>query len=349
MPAMDIADRAAAPDSLAALHAATLTLDTHVDIPWPDMPDPRGETRRKVDFPKMRAGGLKAVVFIAFVPQTRRDAASLAAAAERAEAMLKAIRATADGVTARVATTAAEVEAASAAGALAVMLGVENGHALGGELSRLKTFRDLGACYVTLTHDGHNDLGDSARPRSDLGDPAEEHGGLSPFGRAVIAEMNRLGLLVDVSHVSKRGMLEAARLSRAPVVATHTACRALVDHPRNLDDEQLDALRATGGLAQITAVASFLRQTPKGGVAEASVADLVDHVDHAVARIGLDHVGISSDFDGGGAVKGWNDAAETANVTAELARRGYTAREIGLLWSGNFLRLMRLAERAAAG
>lgn len=349
MPAMDIADRAAAPDSLAALHAATLTLDTHVDIPWPDTPDPRGETKRKVDFPKMRAGGLKAVVFIAFVPQTRRDAASLAAAAERAEAMLRAIRATADGVTARVAATAAEVEAAAAEGALAVMLGVENGHALGGDLSRLKTFRDLGACYMTLTHDGHNDLGDSARPRGDLGDPPEEHGGLSPFGRAAIAEMNRLGLLVDVSHVSKRGMLEAARLSRTPVVATHTACRALVDHPRNLDDEQLDALRETGGLAQITAVASFLRQAPKGGQPEATVADLVDHVDHAVARIGIDHVGLSSDFDGGGAVKGWNDAAETANVTAELARRGYTAREIGLLWSGNFLRLMRLAERAAAG
>jgi membrane dipeptidase len=346
---MHTADRAAAPDSTAALHAATLTLDTHVDIPWPDTPDPRGQTGRKVDFPKMRAGGLKAVVFIAFVPQTRRDAAQLAAATGRAEAMLHAIRATADGQHVRVATTAAEVEAAAAGGALSVMLGVENGHAIGGDLSRLATFRALGACYMTLTHDGHNDLGDSARPRADLGDPPEEHGGLTPLGRAAIAEMNRIGLLVDVSHVSKRGMLEAARLSRVPVVATHTACRALVDHPRNLDDEQLDALRATGGLAQITAVSSFLKATPKGGQPEATVADLVDHVDHAVARIGIDHVGLSSDFDGGGAVKGWNDAAETANLTAELVRRGYTPREIGLLWSGNFLRLMRLAERAAAG
>jgi membrane dipeptidase len=346
---MDIADRSHAPDSPAALHAATLTIDTHVDIPWPDTPDPRGETRRKVDFPKMRAGGLKAVVFIAFVPQTRRDAANLAAAAERAEAMLRAIRATADGAAVRIAATAAEVEAVTGDGALALMLGVENGHALGGDISRLRRFRELGACYMTLTHDGHNDLGDSARPRADLGDPAEEHGGLTALGRAAIAEMNRVGLLVDVSHVSKRGMLEAARLSRVPVVATHTACRALVDHPRNLDDEQLDALRATGGLAQITAVASFLKAAPRGGVSDATIADLVDHVDHAVARIGIDHVGLSSDFDGGGAVRGWNDAAETRNLTAELARRGYSAREIGLLWSGNFLRLMRLAERAAAG
>jgi membrane dipeptidase len=346
---MDIADRSLAPDSPAALHAATLTLDTHVDIPWPDTPDPRGETRRKVDFPKMRAGGLKAVVFIAFVPQTRRDAANLAAAAERAEAMLRAIRATADGTAVRIATTASEVEAVTGDGALALMLGVENGHALGGDVSRLRRFRDLGACYMTLTHDGHNDLGDSARPRADLGDPAEEHGGLTALGRAAIAEMNRVGLLVDVSHVSKRGMLEAARISRVPVVATHTACRAIVDHPRNLDDGQLDALRATGGLAQVTAVASFLKAAPRGGVSDATITDLVDHVDHAVARIGIDHVGISSDFDGGGAVRGWNDAAETANVTAELRRRGYTAREIGLLWSGNFLRLMRLAERAAAG
>lgn len=335
-------------EEAAALHAATLTLDTHVDIPWPDTPDPHGATARKVDFPKMRAGGLKAAVFVAFVPQTRRGAGDLAAAAARAEAMLHAIRATADGQRVRVATTAAEVEAAAAAGAIALLLGVENGHALGGDLGRLRRFRALGACYLTLTHDGHNDLGDSARPRPDLGDPPAEHGGLSPFGRAVIAEMNRLGMLVDVSHVSKAGMLEAVRLSRVPVVATHTGCRALVDHPRNLDDEQLEALRATGGLVQITAVPAFLRSS-RGGQAEASVADLVDHVDYAVARIGIDHVGLSSDFDGGGAVKGWNDASETPNVTAELRRRGYTAREIGLLWSGNFLRLMRIAERAAGG
>jgi membrane dipeptidase len=329
------------------IHAATLTLDTHVDIPWPEMSDPAEETRRCVDFPKMTRGGLKAVVFIAYVPQTRRDAETHAAAGARAEAMLRAIRGTA-GPGRRLCTSVAELEAAHAAGELAILLGVENGHAMGRDLSRLKLWRELGAIYLTVTHDGHNDLADAARPKQDLGDGPEEHGGLSPLGREAIAEMNRVGLLVDVSHASKASMLQAAALSRTPVVATHTACKALRDHPRNLDDEQLDALRAVGGLAQITAVPYFLRAAGADGKTRATVADYVDHVDHAVRRIGIDHVGLSSDFDGGGGFEGWRDASETANVTAELIRRGYTAREIGLLWSGNFLRVLRQVERAAA-
>jgi membrane dipeptidase len=327
---------------------ALLTLDTHVDIPWPEMPDPSLATARRVDFPKMRAGGLNAVVFIAYVPQGPRDSGTLRAAAARAEAMLRAIRATADGTTARIAATAAEAEAAVTSGALAVMLGVENGQALGRDLSRLTLFRSLGACYLTLTHDGHNDLGDAARPKPALGDAEAEHGGLSDFGREVVGELNCLGMLVDVSHAAKTTMLDAVRLSRAPVVATHTACRALVDHPRNLDDEQLDALRDTGGLAQVTAVPAFLRAGPDGRPSAASVADIADHVDHAVRRIGLDHVGLSSDFDGGGGVTGWADASETPRLTAELRARGYGERELGLLWSGNFLRLMRVAQRVAA-
>jgi membrane dipeptidase len=329
------------------IHAATLTLDTHVDIPWPEMSDPAEETRRCVDFPKMRRGGLKAVVFIAYVPQTRRDAETHAAAGARAEAMLRAIRGTA-GPGRRLCATAAELEAAHAAGDLAILLGVENGHAMGRDLSRLALWRKLGAIYLTITHDGHNDLADAARPKPDLGDGAEEHGGLSALGREAIAEMNRVGLLVDVSHASKPSMMQAAALSRTPVVATHTGCKALRDHPRNLDDEQLDALRAVGGLAQITAVAAFLRGPDADGKFRASVADYVDHVDHAVRRIGIDHVGLSSDFDGGGGFDGWRDASETANVTAELLRRGYTPREIGLLWSGNFLRVLRQVERATA-
>jgi membrane dipeptidase len=324
-----------------------LTLDTHVDIPWPEMSDPALPTTRRVDFPKMRAGGLNAVVFIAYVPQGARDPGALRAAGERAEAMLRAIRATADGETARLATTADEAEAAVAAGALAVLLGVENGHALGRDLSRLAAFHALGACYLTLTHDGHNDLGDAARPKPALGDGEAEHGGLSRFGREVVAELNRLGMLVDISHAAKPTMLDAVRLSRAPVVATHTACRALVDHPRNLDDEQLDALRESGGLVQITAVPAFLRAGVDGRPSSASVSDMADHVDHAVRRIGLDHVGLSSDFDGGGGVTGWADASETPGLTAELRARGYGERELGLLWSGNFLRLMRLARRLA--
>jgi membrane dipeptidase len=331
----------------AAIHAATLTLDTHVDIRWPDPPDASAETDRRVDFPKMARGGLKGVVFIAYTPQGRRDAEGLANAAARADAMLRHIRGRADGATRRFCATAAEMEAAHAAGAQLVLSAVENGNALARDLSRLKLWRDLGAIYLTLTHDGHNDLADAARPKPELGDAEAEHGGLSPLGRAAIAEMNRLGLLVDVSHSAKSTMMQAAELSRVPVVATHSCCRALCDHPRNLDDEQLDMLRATGGLIQITALDAFLRPAPPGGKSPATVADMADHVDHAVNRIGIEHVGLSSDFDGGGGLPGWRDAGETMNLTAELHRRGYRARELDLLWSGNFRRLMRLAERAA--
>jgi membrane dipeptidase len=339
---LDITD----PDA-ARIHAATLTLDTHVDIPWPDTPDPAGETARRVDFPKMRRGGLGAVVFIAYLPQGPLTPEGHAAAAARAEAMLRHIRATAAEDRA-FCPDAPATEAAKAAGHLAVLSAVENGYAMGEDLSLLATWKSLGAIYVTLTHNGHNLLADSAIPLKNLGDEATRHGGLSALGRAAIAEMNRVGLLVDVSHASRDAMLQAAEVSRTPIVATHACCRALRDHPRNLDDAQLDALKAVGGLVQITAVPSFLRNPPAGGGnTQASVADYVDHVDHAVRRIGIDHVGMSSDFDGGGGLSDWPDAARSKAVTAELLRRGYTDREVGLLWSGNFLRLMRLAAKAA--
>jgi membrane dipeptidase len=332
----------------AELHAATLTLDTHVDIPWPETPDPRGETSRCVDYPKMAAGGLKAVVFAAYLPQGKRDAAGYAAAAARAEAMLRSIRATAPGGDRRIASRVSDVEFARAERGTAVLLAVENGYAMGEDLSRLALWRGLGACYVTLTHNGHNQLADSAIPMPTLGDGAALHGGLSDLGRAAIAEMNALGLLVDISHVAKSAMMQATALSRSPVVATHTCCRALRDHPRNLDDEQLDAVAAAQGVVQITAVPAFLRQADADGRYRASVADIADHVDYAVKRIGIAHVGLSSDFDGGGGVDGWRNAAESANLTAELVRRGYDAQQIGQLWSGNFLRCMRAAEAVAA-
>ena len=330
-----------------AIHAATLTLDTHVDIRWPDPPDATTETDRCVDFPKMQRGGLKAVVFIAYTPQGPRDVAGHQAAADRAEAMLRHIRTRADGVARRFCATADELEAAHQAGALAVLSAVENGNAMGRDLARLKLWRDLGAIYLTLTHDGHNDLADAARPKPALGDGTAEHGGLSDLGRQAITEMNRIGLIIDVSHAAKSSMMQAAELSRAPIVATHSCCRALCDHPRNLDDEQLDMLRAKGGLVQITALDAFLRPPGADGKSPATVADMVDHVDYAVRRIGLDHVGLSSDFDGGGGIPGWANAGETMNLTAELHRRGYGAREIDLLWSGNFRRLMRRGQGMA--
>jgi membrane dipeptidase len=302
-----------------------------------------------VDFPKMQQGGLRAAAFIAYVPQGKRDAEGHAAAAARAEAMLRHIRARADGETRHFCAGPAELEAVFAGEGLAVISAVENGYAMGRDLTAPARWKALGACYLTLTHNGHNEIADSAIPRPDLGDAVAEHGGLSDFGRQAVAVLNRVGLMLDVSHVAKSAMLQAAALSRSPLVATHACCRALCDHPRNLDDEQLDMLKEVGGLIQITAMTTFLRKPEPGMRPHASVADMAEHVDYAVRRIGLEHVGVSSDFDGGGGVTGWQNAAETAGVTEALRARGYDEAALRLLWSGNFVRVWKRAEEVAAG
>ena len=335
------------PDAL-ALHRALLTLDTHIDIPWPTGPDAFQDGRRRVDLPKMLRGGLSAGCFVAYVPQAARTPDNEQAAYDRAIAMLDTINAmgrTEAGITARITTTVAQIEAAHRDGVLAVIPVVENGFAIGHDLARLAQFRARGARYLTLTHNGHNALADSSNPRADLNDAPAEHGGLSAFGRDVVAELNRLGMLVDVAHVARDTMLQAAEASRTPVLSTHSCIRALCDHARNMDDTQLDALRAVGGVVQITAVPSFLKPNAKAD--QVGVGDFADHVDYAVRRIGIEHVGISSDFDGGGGFSGWIDASESANITAELLRRGYDRAALTLLWGGNFLRLLRLAEDAA--
>ena len=339
----------------AALHAAVVTIDTHIDIPWPTGPDPRGQGARRVDLPKMRRGGLGAGCFAAYVPQGKRDADGFRAASERALAMLDAINAMGNGaigrtvgdVAARVAVTADEIVAARRDGVLAVIPCVENGHAIGEDLGLLATFRAKGARYLTLTHNGHNALADSSNPRGDLGDAETLHGGLSGFGREAVAELNRLGMLVDISHASKQAAMQAAMISTTPVLATHSCVRALCDVPRNVDDAMMDAIRDCGGMVNVTAVPSFVK---KGGrAAEVTVADYVDHLEYIMRRVGLAHAGISSDFDGGGGFSGWEDAADSPNVTAELVRRGHGAAEIEALWGGNFLRLLRRAEAVADG
>ena len=344
------------------LHDGLLTIDSHIDIPWPPGPSAFEDGPRRVDLPKMRRGGIGAGCFAAYIPQGRRDAAGHAAAHERALAMLHAIRAMggspidkrgdkggADGgdavVPGIIATTVAEIEDARLAGGPAIIPAVENGYAMGETLDHLDAYRALGARYMTLTHNGHNALADSSVPRKDLGDAPTLHGGLSDLGLAAIERMNRLGMMVDVSHTSKAAMLQAVRASRTPVIATHSSIRAICDHPRNLDDEQLDALAASGGVVQVTLVSFFLKAGKKE--AEVTLGDFADHIDHAVRRMGISHVGIGSDFDGGGGVVGWRDAGESANVTAELLRRGYDRAAIAALWGGNFLRLLRLAEETA--
>lgn len=328
------------------LHSELLTLDSHIDIPWPDTPDPNVDGPRRVDLPKMQRGGLWVGCFAAFIPQAAREPAAYATARARTDAMLDAIDAMAAAarIPATVATTAAEVRAARAAGKLAIVRAIENGQAIGEDLSLLEGFRARGVRYLTLVHNGHNALADSANPRADLGDAATLHGGLSALGHEAVREMNRIGMLVDVSHLSRPAMLQAVQASHAPVVATHSCVAALCAHPRNLDDLQLDALRDTGGLVQITAMASFLRQGKAAHMA--AVTDFVDHLDYVVKRCGVAHVGISSDFDGGGGIKGWQNAADSPNITAELQKRGYGHAEIAAFWGGNFLRLFEEAEGA---
>jgi membrane dipeptidase len=325
-------------------HDGLLAIDTHVDIPWPEGPSPFEDGPRCVDLPKLKAGRVAAVCFAAYVPQGPRDDAGYLAATGRAHAMLDAIAsmAPANGAGGVLTRTADDIEAAFARGKTAIIPAIENGYALGENIKTLDAFAARGIRYITLTHNGHNAIADAAIPRRDLQDAEAEHGGLSDYGRAVIARMNELGILIDISHAAKSTMLQAAALSRAPVLATHSCIRALCDHPRNLDDEQLDTLAATGGLVQITIVSNFLRRQARA--ADLTVADIADHIDYAVKRIGIHHVGIGTDFDGGGGVRGFMNASQASNLTAELARRGYDHNALSLIWGANFLRLLRAAE-----
>ena len=328
-------------------HDGLLAIDTHVDIPWPNGPSPFEDGPRCVDLPKLRAGKIAAVCFAAYIPQGPRDAAGHQQAALRARDMLDSIAAMAptDGTGGVLTSTADAIEAAFAAGKTGIIPAIENGYAMGEDLAALDEFAARGVRYMTLTHNGHNALADAAIALASLGNAATEHGGLSELGRATVARMNELGMLVDISHAAKPTMLQAAALSRTPVLATHSCIRALCDHPRNLDDEQLEALGATGGLVQITIVSNFLR--PKARASDLTVADIADHIDYAVKKIGIDHVGIGTDFDGGGGVKGFMNAAQAPNLTKELFRRGYDRGALSKIWGGNFLRLLRAAEKVA--
>jgi membrane dipeptidase len=335
------------PDAL-SIHRTIVTLDTHIDIPWPTGPDPFEDGPRRVDLPKMIRGGLSAACFVAYVPQTGRTPASEDAAYSRAIAMLDQINSMpqmSPTIPVRIANRADAIVEAKRDNALAIVPCVENGFAVGADLSRIAQFRRCGAVYMTITHNGHNALADSCNPRRDLGDRETEHGGLSALGRAAVTAMNKVGMLVDVAHTSRDTMVQAAEVSRSPIVSTHSCVSALCDHSRNMTDWQLDVIRDVKGVIQITAVSAFLK--PNAKPEEVTVADFADHIDYAVKRIGIDHVGISSDFDGGGGFSDWHDASQCPNITIELARRGYDRGALEKLWGGNFLRTMRAAEALA--
>lgn len=389
------------------IHRRVITIDTHDDIPLdfatPKV-DPGVRGRRQVDIPKMIEGGLGVGFFIVFAPQGPRTEQGYASMKEQALTKFRAIhRMTREMHPDKIDLAASpdEVQRIARSGKRVACIGIENGGVIGKDLSLLKAYHELGARYITLAHNGHNDICDSANPSARLGDAPAEHDGVSAFGRQVIAEMNRLGIMVDVSHISKKSMLDALKLSRAPVIASHSSVRALAETPRNMDDEQLLALKEKGGVIQICALSSFVKvDSPErreaiarlrkelglpefgagGGppanaseaeqkvfekksdlfeekmktlngqpppLGRANVADFVNHVDYAVKLIGIDHVGISSDFDGGGGIEGWADASETFNVTFELVKRGYTEEQIAQIWGGNLLRVWREVEKVA--
>lgn len=381
-----------------AIQSRIITIDTHTDIPTffaTNRYDP-GKVNAPpalVDLPRMKSGGLDAVFFAVYVDQTKRDAAGYAEAASEAFAKFAAIHRMTDEQYAGeigLALSAADIRRLHAEGKRVALIGIENGYAIGTRPELLDIYYGLGARYFGLTHNGHNDIGDSAQPRADFGDRPNdkggEHGGLSTYGKEVVARCNDLGLMVDVSHAAKSTTLDAIKASRAPIIASHSAVYALNPHPRNMSDEEMKALAAKGGVIQIVAFDEYLKPMPKEkkaargklakslgftsldavfaasaatkqkfaeGIARinrqwpgAGVSTLADHIDYAVKLVGIDHVGIASDFQGGGGIDGWSDASETFNVTRELVKRGYTQEQIAKLWGGNLMRVMDLVEAA---
>ena len=316
------------------LHHRVLTLDTHCDTPMKFEQQVRFDCRDArilVDLHKMTEGHLDATIMVAYLRQLERDAASLDAAFAKAERLLSEIEAmvaqNADSLA--IARTPDDLYRLKREGKRALMLGIENGYALGLDPQRVEHFRQRGVVYMTLCHNGDNDLCDSARGN-------QEHGGLSPLGRTVIREMNRVGMMVDLSHAAESSFYQAIEASRTPIVCSHSSARALCDHPRNLTDDQLRALAASGGVAQVCLYDGFLRK--EGG---ATIDDAVRHIVHMVRVAGIDHVGIGTDFDGDGGIIGCADASELINLTRRLRAQGFTEQDIEKLWGGNFLRVMR--------
>ena len=319
------------------VHDRTLTLDSHCDTPMFFHKDIRFDQRDPnvlVDLHKMTEGRLDATIMVAYIEQKERTDEALLAATAKADRILTQIeKMTAENCTAvDIAYTPADLYRLKREGKKAIMLGIENGYAIGKDLSLVRHFRNRGIVYMTLCHNGDNDICDSARGQG-------EWGGLSPFGREVVREMNRLGVMVDLSHGAESSFYDALELSSVPIVCSHSSCRALCDVPRNLTDDQLKALARKGGVAQVTLYKGFLR---KDG--EASILDAIEHLNHAVNIMGVEHVGIGTDFDGDGGIPGCASAAEVINFTRRLLAERYSETEIAGIWGGNFLRVMQLVQ-----
>ncbi|MEW5684463.1 MAG: membrane dipeptidase [Pseudomonadota bacterium] len=385
------ADDVAVKAKALAIHRRVLVLDSHADVPddfGTGAHEAAVDGDTQVDLPKLKRGGVGAVVLAAFAPQGPRTTEGVARARALSEAKLAAIlgvpQAHPDQAT--LALSPAAAEAARRSGKVAIVPGFLNAHALGDDVTAIDRLHAQGVRLFGFVHAGNNAFADSSRPSGGQG---AEHGGLSLLGREAVGRLNRLGVLVDVSQLTRAGALQAIELSRAPVVATHSGVTGVVDSPRNLSDGELDAIARKGGVVQIVAFKSYILRPPADYAAkvravrtqyglpaeyvrptdgsgdlpaerrtdyshalsallpDATVADLVSSIDYAVKRVGVDHVGIGSDFNHGGGVAGWRNAGEALSVTTELVRRGYDEASIAKLWGGNFLRAWRGAEAAA--
>jgi len=391
------------------IHADVITLDTHNDIDTKNFTETVNYTQNlptQVNLPKMRQGGLDVSWLIVYTAQGELNEEGYKKAYQNAIDKFDAIhrltkKLAPDQI--ELALTSVDVRRINKAGKLVAMIGVENAYPIGTDISRIKDFAERGARYMSLAHNGHSQLSDSNTGERDN---KWLHNGLSELGKKAVYEMNKWGIMIDVSHPSKQANIQAIQLSKAPVIASHSSARALCDHSRNLDDEQLELIKKNGGVVQTVAFRGYVHKEKselrakmtaeilkelagkegfkmleradvlklpeteradygtkltafranmrpainerlKTTAPDVNVKDFVDHIDYLVKKIGIDHVGISSDFDGGGGVEGWDDASETFNVTLELVRRGYTEKQIAKLWSGNLLRVLDEVQKVA--
>lgn len=323
------------------VHERVLTLDSHCDTPMffdQDIHFDQRDPRILVDLHKMTEGGLDASIMVAYIPQGELTDEGRANATAYADSQLSRVRQMVVdcGDAVEIAYTPQDLDRLKAAGRKAIMLGIENGYAIGQDLSLLRHFREkYGIVYMTLCHNGNNDICGSARPRE-----GEKLEGVSSFGADVIREMNRLGIMVDLSHASERSFYDALDISEQPIVCSHSSARALCDHPRNLTDDQLRALAAKGGVAQVTFYNGFLRTD-----GQATILDAVAHLNHMIEVMGIEHVGIGTDFDGDGGVPGLASASELINFTRRLLCERYREEDLRLIWGGNFLRVMEECQK----
>ena len=332
-----------------AIHDKVLTVDSHVDTPllmnYTDF-DPgvrHDETGTQVDYPRMKEGGLDAAFFAVFVWQGPRTPEGNENAKQQALKTLDVINNNLAKYPdlAELALTPDDAYRIEKEGRRAIFIGMENGYLIGSDISLIREFYGRGVRYITLCHSKNNDICDSST------DPeGPEHDGLSDFGMQVVAEMNRLGMMVDISHTSDETVRDVLEVSTAPIIASHSSARAVYDHPRNLPDELLEKIADKGGVIQATI--EYVRSHDSYDRTELpTVAEFVDHIDHIVQVAGIDHAGIGTDFDGGGELADCYDVSEMGNITRELVKRGYTARQIEKIWGGNLMRVFRQVQSAA--